>query len=184
MDSIKQNNPKIFETIQLRLKDLASKQTKVGWLESSLYEDGTPVASIAAQNEFGNPGRGIPPRPTVRPAIIEHQKEWQKMAADGVNLILAGKATAQDIMEGIGETAQGQVYENISKLLEPKLSPITIVARKYKKNGIKITGGTIGQIAALIKSGNMPDVSGISTKPLVDSGLEIATLTSVTENAS
>lgn len=184
MDTISQGNPKIFEAIQLRLKELESKQAKVGWLDGSKYEDGTSVAAIAAQNEVGNPGRSIPPRPTMRPAIIEHQKEWKKMAADGANLILAGKATATDILTGIAETAQGQVYENISKLLDPKLSPITIVARKYKKNGIKITGGTIGEIAALIKAGNMPDVSGVSTKPLVDSGLEIGTLTSVVENAS
>ena len=50
---IKRKNPKVFETIIARVKDLDGKVGKAGWFHTSRYADGTPVAYIAAIQEFG-----------------------------------------------------------------------------------------------------------------------------------
>lgn len=48
-----QSNPQIFEQLSARFKELDGKVAKAGWFESSVYENGTPVAQVAAGNEFG-----------------------------------------------------------------------------------------------------------------------------------
>ena len=48
---------------------LTSKTVKVGWFPSSVYPDGETVAFVALQNELGDPAKGIPPRPFIRPTI-------------------------------------------------------------------------------------------------------------------
>lgn len=182
---LKSDNPKALQTLNLRLKELSSKVGKVGWFESAKYEDGTPVAYVATIQEFGSPARSIPPRPFMRPAIIEHQKEWEKVAADGAKAILEGKSNVDNVMTAITSVAESQVYKNIVNLLEPKLSPLTLAIRKYKllNPGVKITGRLVGEIAAKLKAGEI-DTSGVSTKPLNDTGLMLATLTSVVEDAN
>lgn len=177
-----QKNIKSFEELKLKIKELEGIQGKVGWFSSSIYPDGTPVAYVAALNEYGH--GSTPPRPTVRPAVIEHQKEWNQIALQGSKDILKGETTPHNVMTQLTLSAEKDIANNLAKITEPPLSLITLVARKYKSQGKEINGTVIGQIAALIKAGNMPDVSGISTKPLNDTGLEIATLTSVVENAS
>lgn len=46
-------NPQAFETINARIKELDGKTAKAGWFSTSRYEDGTPVAYVAAIQEFG-----------------------------------------------------------------------------------------------------------------------------------
>lgn len=155
---IKRGNPKIFDQINLRLKELGSKQGKVGWFESSRYGDGTPVAAIAAQNEFGNAEKNIPPRPTIRPAAIENQAKWESVAAQGANQILAGKAMSGEVMEKLTITAQNDILKNIAALTAPPLKESTLAKRRSRGNN--------------------------STKPLVDTRLEFNTLESVVEDAN
>lgn len=158
MVQIKRGNINSFKELDLKLKELASVQGKVGWFEDSKYPDGTPVALIAAQNEMGNPTKNIPPRPTIRPAIIEKQQDVEIMAAQGAKQIITGSATAKDVMEGITFLMQNAISKNIATITSPPLAPATIAARKLRGNN--------------------------SQKPLVDTGLEFATLTSVVEDAS
>ncbi len=155
---LKSSNPRALEILNLRLKELASKQGKVGWFESAKYEDGTPVAEVAAQNEFGDMNRNIPPRPTIRPAAIENKTKWTNLAAWQARQILEGKSTPQTAMELLTADAQGAISKNIATLISPPLSPVTIADRKSRGNS--------------------------STKPLIDTGLELATLTSVVEDAN
>lgn len=157
MVQIKRSNPNAFKQLDLRLRELQSKQGKVGWFESARYENGMPVAAIAAQNELGNPAKNIPPRPTMRPALIENQDRIRDIAASGAKQIIAGKATPAGVMETLTLFVEGEVSRNIATITEPPLSPKTLAARKRKGNN--------------------------SAKPLVDTGLELATLTSVVEDA-
>ncbi len=181
---IKRDKPQIMEVLSERLKALGSKQGKVGWFESSKYENGTPVAYVAAIQEFGNTvGVPIPPRPFMRPAVIENENAWKQLIAQGSKQILQGKATPQEVMEELTLSAQSAISENIATLTEPKLSPITLGARKYRQQGKKVTGKTIGEIAGLLKAGKL-DISGVSTKPLEDTGYMSSTLTSVVEDAA
>ncbi len=153
---MQQSNPNSLKTLQLHLKELAAVQAKAGWLGGKNYPDGTPVAMIAAQNEFGNPAKNIPPRPTVRPAVTENQKNWEALAAQGANRILAGKAIARDVMEAIGQAAENAIVRNYAAITTPALKPATLAARRRRGNG--------------------------SDKVLNDTGLAFATITSVVEN--
>ena len=77
--TIRRDNPKALENIA---KALQPGTVKIGWFPSARYDDekSTPVAAIAAQNEYGNPNKNIPARPFIRPAIIRDQKTWEDIA--------------------------------------------------------------------------------------------------------
>ena len=53
MAEITRKNPKAFAVIAARLKELDGKVAKAGWFTSARYPDGTPIAEIAAIQEFG-----------------------------------------------------------------------------------------------------------------------------------
>ena len=151
------------KALQVALKHLEGKVGKVGWFENAKYEDGTQVALIAAQNEYGNPSKHIPPRPFLRPTIASKQKEWADIAARGSKAILANKATTAQVMELIGRAAVADIQKTISLLQEPPLSERTIAARLAKRKNKKHVGAL--------------------TKPLIDTGVMFATLISIIEDA-
>ena len=151
------------KSLEQALKHLEGKVGKVGWFENSKYEDGTPVALIAAQNEYGNPAKHIPARPFMRPTVSSKQKEWADIAARGSKAVLANKATAGQVMELIGRAAVADIQKTISLLQEPPLSPQTIAARLAKRKDKKHVGSL--------------------TKPLIDTGVMFATLISIIEDA-
>lgn len=183
MATIKQGNPKAFDALNARIKELADKQGKVGWFETAKYQDGKPVAYVASIQEFGSPEQNIPPRSFMRSTAIEEQTKWAETAASGAKQILAGKENSETAMQKIVLQAQGDVSKKIASIQDPPLSPITLGARKYRAEGIRVTGKTIGEIAARLKAGTL-DISGVSTKPLEDTGFMSATLTSIVENNS
>lgn len=184
MAKVTRSNPNAFNALDINIKELGAKQGKVGWFENARYpEGGTTVAHVAAIQEFGSPQRSIPPRPFMRPAITEHGQEWKDLLKEGAKKILQGKENVADVLEKAALNAQNEISQNIATLGSPPLSPITLGARKLKKEGRKITGATIGEIAARLKAGTL-DISGVSTKPLEDTGLLSATLTSVVEDAT
>ena len=151
--------------LEVALKELASKKVgKVGWFEKSRYDDAesTPVAAVAAQNEYGNPNMHIPARPFMRPTIIAQQKIWAKVAEQGARNILKGDQTSSDVLEMIGLKAAGDIRKTISKITTPPLSPRTIAARLAKRADHQ----TVGNL----------------TKPLIDTGVMFNTLTNTVED--
>lgn len=111
-------------------RQLESKQVTVGFIDGATYPDGTPVAMVAATNEYGRPENNQPPRPFFRNAISDHEGEWQETIARGIR---AGIAVDQ-ALEVVGAQIQGDVQASIATLMEPALSPATIAARKMKGN--------------------------------------------------
>ena len=108
---------------------------KVGFFSTARYEDGTPVAAVAAWNEFGT--KNIPERPFFRQAIAQME--------DGIaNIIKAGIDPKKGIVDGrladvIGAYAQGEIQDSITSLKEPPNNPATI-ARKGSGNPLVDTG--------------------------------------------
>ena len=103
---------------------------EVGFFDTARYPNGTPVAAVAAWNEFGTKRDGeqhIPERPFFRQAIAEMQ--------DGiVNILKAGidpkvGVVDQQLANRIGAYAQGQVQKSITKLDEPPNAPSTVAAK-------------------------------------------------------
>lgn len=153
----------VFEQITLALKELEGKQAKAGWFETAKYENGTPVAYVATIQEFGCPENGIPSRPFMRPAIAKYRDEWSSMAKKGAKAILKGAFTASQVMEMIAMRAASDVAKEITEVTSPPLKPATIAARLRKKSD----KSTIGNL----------------TKPLVDTGLMLATPTAIVEDS-
>ena len=150
--------------LEVALKNLDGKVGKVGWFEKSKYddEDSTPVAFVAAQNEYGNPNKNIPARPFMRPTIAEQQTTWSRITAQGAKQVLEGNQTIGDVLETLGLKAAGDIRKTISRITTPPLSPITIAARLARRSN----KSTVGNL----------------TKPLIDTGIMYQTLTNTVED--
>lgn len=175
---IKRSNPKAFETIRAQLSQLEGKEARIGWFSSAKYENGTPVAYIAAIQEQGS-GK-IPPRSFFRTTVMEKKQEWIATVERLARMVIANKMTGRAMMEAIAMQIEGDVQKKIASITTPPLSPLTLAARKYRQMGKTVTGKTLGELSRKLKDGTI-DVSGVSTKPLNDTGHMIATLTSVVE---
>lgn len=111
-------------------REIAGKQVKVGFIDGATYPDGTSVAAIAAQNEFGNTAKRIPSRPFFRNAIALKEKEWKELIPRG---IMAGRPIAE-IMEVVGAVIAADVRDSIIQLTDPALAAYTIKKRKERGN--------------------------------------------------
>ena len=89
------------------LKSIENKVGKVGFFEGAKYDDGTPVAYVAAIQEFGVPEKNIPSRSFMRSTISEQRETWAKIARQGSRAVLAGNVSALNLMEMIGQKAAG-----------------------------------------------------------------------------
>ena len=113
------------------------KGIKVGFFSEAKYQDGTPVAAVAAWNEFGT--KTIPERPFFRRAVADME--------DGVTKILKANIDPEKMVvdrhlaDTVGAYAAGQVQESITSLREPPNAPSTIARKRKKLHGKKGTGG-------------------------------------------
>jgi hypothetical protein len=171
------------QQLRLMLSGLAeNKQVKVGYVDSSKYEDGTSVAYVAAIQEFGSPQMSIPPRPTIRPTVDRDEGKWRNTAIAGAKAIANGSQTITGVLDVMGLQAAGGIKKSISQLTSPPLSPTTLRLRKLKRDGVQIGGRVVGEAHAYANSEGA-DLSGVSTKPLVFDGIMIGAVTSVVEKA-
>ncbi|AGQ31607.1 hypothetical protein M495_14360 [Serratia liquefaciens ATCC 27592] len=119
--------------LEAYLKNMEEKlnatEVRAGFLEGSTYPDGTPVAMVAARNEYGDPGHNQPPRPFFRTAIADNSAEWGGDIARG----LAAGLSAAEVLEAVGAKIKGDIQESIATLMEPKLSDATIQSRRTRK---------------------------------------------------
>ena len=160
-----------IEALRQAIAGLDGAQGRVGWFESAKYEGGQPVAGIAAVHEFGSPARGILPRLGMRATAAEKREEWKHTVEQISRAVAQGKIEPGRVMEALTMAAEGHVRETITKVTEPALKQATIDARKRRlaDKGKSVTG----------KKGGA-GIAGVS-KPLVDTGILLNTLTSETE---
>lgn len=98
----------------------------VGIFASAKYQDGTPVAAVAAWNEFGT--ATIPERPAIRIANKENEKTLLnliKRTVDPETMVVTPKIGGL-----IGANHQGATQQSITKLSSPANAPGTIKAKK------------------------------------------------------
>jgi len=114
-----------LKALSKAMGDANNKSLQVGWFESAKYDDGTPVAGIAAQNEFGNPKLSIPPRPFLRPAVENKQDSWAGIAEQGAKAIVNGKASITQVLNAIGLKSSADIKSSIVTGSFAALSPIT-----------------------------------------------------------
>lgn len=98
----------------------------IGIFASAKYPDGTPVAAVAAWNEFGT--ATIPERPAIRIANKENEKTLLnliKKSVDPETMVITPKIGGL-----IGANHQGATQQSIIKLSDPANAPSTIKAKK------------------------------------------------------
>lgn len=103
---------------------------KVGFLEKATYSDGTPVAMIAAIQDFGAPSRGIPPRPFFRNMIREKQRDWPGQIA---GLLRGHNYDAERVLSMMGEVIAGDLRQSIRDTNDPPLAASTIARKGFDK---------------------------------------------------
>lgn len=149
----------LSKNLEKVIQDLKHIHMRVGWGENQKYPDGTPVAEVAATNEFGSPAKHIPPRSFMRSTIMQETENWKRTTAKGLKLVVNGSMTIHDSMESMGLKVAGDIKKTISTITAPALATSTIEARlRGKKQG--------------------KSVSLSIAKPLVDTGLMMNSLTS------
>jgi len=147
-----------MDELKVRIKDLGNVEGRVGWFESSKYPDGTPVAYVAAINEFGT--KDIPARPMMRPTVKANRAAWMKIIADGSKAVLKGRISMVQVLEAVGLQAVGDVKKTISGITSPPLKESTIKNRQYRAKRGKSRG---------------------TSKPLIDTGYMFDTITNTVE---
>ena len=121
--------------IAARLEEIARLSTnasavKVGFLAGATYPDGTPVAMIAAIQNFGAPSRGIPPRPFFSNMVRGKGPEWPAAIA---GLLKANDYDALRTLQQTGEAVAGQLRQSIRDTNAPPLAPSTIRRKGFDK---------------------------------------------------
>lgn len=161
------------KALKAKLKDIAKKlgesgTVRVGFLENATYPDGTSVAMVAAIQNFGAPGAGVPARPFFTGMVEREGPTWGDKVAKVV--VATGYDTARTL--GLmGREIADELQDSIRETQEPPLSPVTIMLRSMRRENpdLKVTGATVGEAAARVAAGESP-LSDTSTKPLIDTG--------------
>lgn len=140
-----------LDKLRAKLAQVEKTQLQVGFFDSSKYPDGTPVAYVAAIQEYGYPAGNIPARPFFRPTIEAQRAAWLETLQRGYKAVIADRISLSDMLNQVGALAAGQIKMAISQVSAPPLSPATIAARQARRKS-----------------------PGVSTKPLVDTGYMIS----------
>lgn len=102
----------------------------VGFLAEATYPDGTPVAMIAAIQNFGAPRAGIEPRPFFSDMIAKRSPEWPKAIGD---LLVANQYDALRTLQLTGEGVVAQLRKQIQDTNAPALATATIRRKGFAK---------------------------------------------------
>lgn len=162
------------EKFEKAMRELAKKldrpgTVKVGFLEGATYpdENQTPVAMVAAIQNFGAPKVGIPPRPFFTNMVKDKSPTWPKVLGNTL------KATGNDVPKTLGIMGQivlGELQQAIIDTSDPPLSPVTIMLRGMRSNNpnLKVNRTTVEEARARVEGGKTN--YGASSKVFIDSG--------------
>lgn len=158
----RKTNAKATASLQRLTRQFADRELQVGWFNTARYDDdkNTPVAAVAARNEFGDTSKNIPPRPFMRPTVKREESKWKKFIGAQSKAVLAGATTATKSLSQLGLSASGEIARSISEVHSPPLSRKTIRDR----------------VAQRAKSGAKKPLGNL-TKPLVNFGIMIKSVT-------
>lgn len=156
---VRKSDKAAWARINTAIKSLKATELQVGWFPGARYEDGTPVAFVATIHEFGSPKNNIPPRPFMRPTIARERERWGEFIEQEAKKIVGGVQTAPGMFEKLGLNVSGEIARSITNVTQPPLKAATIEAKKRKLANKRTTGAL--------------------SKPLVETGLMLASVTHV-----
>jgi hypothetical protein len=149
--------------LNARLAQIDQLAVQVGWFATSHYNDknNTPVAYVAAIQEFGYAPKNIPPRMGLREMFQVNAPQYAHISKTLALGVLNGDS-AYNMMTVMGGKIAGDIRRAISNVYLPPLAQSTLENRA-RKMGLK------GASALTFTGG----------KPLIDSGLMQASVTFV-----
>lgn len=131
---------------------------KAGFFKDATEADGTPVAAIAAVQEFGAvvPGHGeqsghavvIPPRPFLRQTVASHRTAWSRLLAQSLKASLRSGAggtqaslqtlvkrlsTPTQALTSVGQAMQNDIVQTLRQTHTPPNAPATIRHKGFDK---------------------------------------------------
>jgi hypothetical protein len=132
--------------VERRLAEIGARLTsaatvRVGFLENARYPDGTPVAAVAAYNDFGT--RRIPPRPFFRNMVAKKSPEWPDQIE---RLLKANDMDAQKTLGQMGAKIAGDLRQSIVDTNEPPNAPSTIRGKGGASKPLVDTGHMLNSI--------------------------------------
>ena len=101
---------------------------QVGFMGNATEADGTPVALVAALNEFGS--GNAPPRPFFRRMIAKNRGRWPKNLATA---LVATDYDAKAALTMLGVEINDELKESITELVSPPLAESTIKRKGFDK---------------------------------------------------
>ena len=116
------------KTLKAIADKMGSGAVQVGFMAGATYPDGTPVASVAADNEYGDSTR--PARPFFRQMIASESPTWpDKMG----KLAVATGLDGPRVLAMMGEDIKGALQQSINDFTTPALAPYTVAKKGLAK---------------------------------------------------
>jgi hypothetical protein len=107
-----------------------AKKLDVGFMSGATYEDGTPVAMVAAIQNFGAPEANIPARPFFTNMINAKGDGWgERLASIYKGADYKGKVA----FKRFGYAVASDLQQSIISTNDPALEPSTIAAKGFSK---------------------------------------------------
>lgn len=146
-----------------------AKRVRAGFTEQAKYPDGTPVAYIAAIQNFGAPAKGIPPRPFFSVAIRAYKDAWAKYLGKQLQKANYNAYTALSLT---GEFMAQSIARQLTSTDAPPLSPVTILLRDRFPSG----GQTFEDVQQARRDVAAGVTGSASSAPLVWTGVMLGAL--------
>lgn len=146
---------------------------RVGFLEGATYPDGTSVATVAALQNFGAPGAGVPAHPFFTTMIAEKSPDWGRRF---LNTLERAGYNAEAALNLFGEGMVSQLRRSIIDMNSPALSPVTVLLRDRFRDHDEITFADVQQARRDVAAGKGVVANGALAKPLVWTGHMLASV--------
>ena len=109
-----------------KYRDKKTIGLKVGIMGGATYPDGTTVAQVGFDNEYGVPQNHVPARPFFRTAIANNRDVLPKMAAS-----LLQKHDPETALRLVGEHMIGELSKSVMTWTDPPNAQSTIDQKGY-----------------------------------------------------
>lgn len=118
---------------QIAKKLTSAAKVEIGFFEDQTYPDGTPVALVAAVQQWGAPSRGIPPRPFMTKVVADHSAEWPDQVA---TLLKANDLDAKKTLGQMGALIESEITDAIFEFDGVPNSPVTnLLKQRFPQGG-------------------------------------------------
>ncbi|MFJ4352729.1 hypothetical protein ACIPZ5_17720 [Pseudomonas sp. NPDC089428] len=114
-----------LDNLAKRLVTLARTKTEIGFFDGA-YDDGMPVAQVAAMNEFGT--RFHPDRPFMQETLQEKRHAIVAMLIQAARATVLNRGGARSIMQLLGKMLTDEIKITISNY--PGHNSPSTIARK------------------------------------------------------